>query len=87
MRSWTRLFTAIAVGPFGVAIYFGNQQPFVQTATGAATSDLLAGLAAFGFALAGGSLIAAAIVRDRRELANKRSGQVVAVVAVHKTSD
>lgn len=73
MRSWTILFTAIAVVLFGVAIYFGNQQPFVQTATGAATSNLLAGLAAFGFALAGGlSLIAAAIVRDRRELANKR---------------
>lgn len=79
------LFTVISVVLFGIAIYFGNQQPMFQV-TGpsaiignqsmeahvAVTPNLLAGLAALGFALAGGlSLIAAAIVKGKGELANK----------------
>ncbi len=60
------LFIAIAVVLFGVAIYFGNQQPSFPSSTGAAvTPNMVAGLTAFGFALAGGlSLIAAAIAKE-----------------------
>jgi hypothetical protein len=60
------LFIAIAVVLFGVAIYFGNQQPSFASSTGAGvTPNMVAGLAAFGFALAGGlSLIAAAIAKE-----------------------
>jgi hypothetical protein len=63
------LFCGIALVLFIVAGCFANQQPFCQVlgATGvAATPNMVAGLAAFGFALAGGlSLLAAALVKEK----------------------
>ena len=56
------LFIAIAVVLFIVAIFFANRCP----------PDLVSGLSALGFVLAGGlSLIAAAIVKEKSEIANR----------------
>ena len=67
------LLIAIAVVLFGVAIYFGNQQPYSSNNSSIAmTPNWVAAMSAFGFALAGGlSLIAAAIVRGTGEVANR----------------
>jgi hypothetical protein len=67
------LFLVVAVILFGIAIDFGNRQAFmeVHAASGGAvavTSNLTAGIASAGFALAGSiALVAAALVR--KELA------------------
>lgn len=70
------LFIIFAVVLFVVAFNFGKVQPPFFQATGinsvAITANMVAALAALGFALAGGlSLIAAAIVKGRSEIANK----------------
>jgi hypothetical protein len=58
------LLIGIAVVLFGVAIYFGNQQPFGGNSPNM-TPNWVAALSSFGFALAGGlSLIAAALAKE-----------------------
>jgi hypothetical protein len=55
------VFIAIAVVLFGVAFFWATQPP-----------NMASGMAAFGFALAGGmSLIAAAIVKGKSDIVNK----------------
>ncbi len=68
------LFAAVAL--FGIALYFGNQDPF-RTASPSVVSDrtpyaiapnITAGLASLGFALGGAfALLAAALVRAGTE--------------------
>jgi hypothetical protein len=77
MAGVRNMFLVTAVVLFVIAVYFGNQNPFQQVSGGttsvgngqvaanvAVASNHVAGLASFGFALAGGlALISAAIVK------------------------